>query len=107
MLQLKRITCPTDFMKCKASGEILMYGDFYYQDMNDPSIVIGARYYNNMKKQRKENQFDYTILNNAKSQKEYQDQLQKAEQEYLQSTMLNMPILGQEAENYQKEYDNK
>lgn len=60
-----------------------------------------------MKKQRKENQFDYTILNNAKSQKEYQDQLQKAEQEYLQSTMLNMPILGQEAENYQKEYDNK
>ena len=107
MLQLKRITCTTDFMKCKASGEILMYGDFYYQDMDDPSIVIGARYYNNMKKQRKENQFDYTILNNAKSQKEYQDQLQKAEQEYLQSTMLNMPILGQEAENYQKEYDNK
>ena len=84
-----------------------MYGDFYYQDMDDLSIVIGARYYNNMKKQRKENQFDYTILNNAKSQKEYQDQLQKAEQEYLQSTMLNMPILGQEAENYQKEYDNK
>lgn len=105
MLVLKRMIYPNEFMKCKASGEILMYGDFYYQDMDDPSIVIGARYYNNAKKQQRQKQFDYTILNNAKSQKEYQDQLQKAEQEYLQSTMLDMPILGQDAENYEKEYN--
>lgn len=103
MLVLKRMTHPNEFITCKASGEVLMYGDFYYQDIDDPNIVIGARYYNNMKRQRKEEEFDYSILEDAQSQKDYQDQLKKAEQEYLQSTMLDMPILGQEAENYEKE----
>ena len=30
MLILKRITHFNEFLKCKASGQILMYGDFYY-----------------------------------------------------------------------------
>lgn len=104
MLSLHRITRFNEFLKCKASGEILMYGDFYYT--NDDGDVISAKYYYNQKMQMRREQFDQSILNNAKSQKEYQDELIKAEQEFLSTQMLEEKVETKDASNYQKEYDN-
>ena len=84
----------------------MMYGDFYYEDDEDGTIV-SANYYHQLKEQKKRDNFDYTILNNAKSQKEYQDQLEKAEQEYLQATILDRKMFNKTAQNYEKGYDNK
>ena len=81
-----------------------MYGDFYYT--NDDGKVISAKYYHNIKEQRKRETFDQTILENAKSQKEYQDELRKAEQEYLTQTMLEEKVAGKEALNMRLEYEN-
>ena len=81
-----------------------MYGDFYYT--NDDGKVISAKYYQNIKEQRKRETFDQTILENAKSQKEYQDELRKAEQEYLTQTMLEEKVAGKEALNMRLEYEN-
>ena len=104
MLRLHRITRFNEFLRCHASGEILMYGDFYYT--NDDGKVISAKYYHNIKEQRKRETFDQTILENAKSQKEYQDELRKAEQEYLTQTMLEEKVAGKEALNMRLEYEN-
>ena len=79
-----------------------MYGDFYYVD-NQTGKIISANYYNNLKEQRKRDTFDYTILNNAQSQKEYQDELEKAEQEYLTSTILDEPMFGEDSQNNERE----
>ena len=104
MLRLHRITRFNEFLRCHASGEILMYGDFYYT--NDDGKVISAKYYHNIKEQRKRETFDQTILENAKSQKEYQDELRKAEEEYLTQTMLEEKVAGKEALNMRLEYEN-
>ena len=68
MLFLKRIRRFNEFLVCDASGEVMMYGDFYYED-DQTGKIISANYYKNLKEQRKRDTFDYTILNNAQSQK--------------------------------------
>lgn len=78
-----------------------MYGDFYLTD--DDGNVISYNYYHNQKKQKERDEFDETILNNAKSQKEYQDELELAERELLTSNMLKEPIDGHWATNFEKE----
>lgn len=78
-----------------------MYGDFYLTD--DDGNVISYNYYHNQMKQKERDEFDETRLNNAKSQKEYQDELQLAEQELLTSKMLTEPIDGHWATNFEKE----
>ena len=102
MLILKRMTHFNEFMKCKASGKIMMYGDFYYED-TETGDVIDAKYYHNMKVEEKKEKFDNSILERAQNQKEYQDELRKAEEEYLTATMLSKYVGGKEAENYEKE----
>lgn len=108
MLILKRITHFNEFLKCKASGQILMYGDFYYTDTEDPSMVIDAKYYHNQKMERKKENWPYSeILEKHESLKEYQDDLQEKEQEYLTSVMLDKyHVFGHDAENYQRDEDN-
>ena len=92
MLVLHRITHFNEFLRCHASGEILMYGDYYYT--NDKGQVISAKYLYNKKMELKRNKFDQTILNNAQTDKERQDELRKAEEEFLSSQMLEEPIAG-------------
>lgn len=102
MLMLKRITRFNEFLKCKASGKIMMYGDFYYED-DETGDVIDAKYYHNQMMEKRKEEFDNSILERAQSQKEYQDELKKAEQEYLTATMLSKYVVGHEADNYEKE----
>ena len=102
MLFLKRIVRFNEFMKCDASGEILMYGDFYYED-SETGKIISAKYYHNQKMQVKRELFDQSILENAQSQKEYDDALREAEKEYLTATMLEKPVFGKEVQNRMRE----
>lgn len=102
MLYLKRITHFNEFIRCQVSDEIMMYGDFYYEDDED-GLIVSAKYYHDLKKKKKEDSFDYTTLNNATSQKEYQDELKKAEQELFESSILDRKVFGQDSQNYERE----
>lgn len=108
MLILRRIINFNEFLVCKASGKIMMYGDFYYQDSDDPDIIIDAKYYHNQKlEEKKENwQFD-SIRETHESLRDYQNELQETEREYLSSNMLTKyHVFGHDAENYQRDEDN-
>lgn len=74
-----------------------MYGDFYYT--NDEGRIISAKYYHNMKEQERRENFDQSILETAQSQKEYQEDLKLAEQEYLTQQMMEEPLETKEAYN--------
>jgi hypothetical protein len=102
MLTLHRITHFNEFMRCHASGEILMYGDFYYTD--DDGKVISAKYYHDQKEARRRDTFDQSILENAESQKEYQDELRQAEQDYLTNQMLAEKV--ETKDSYNNDRDN-
>lgn len=104
MLHLHRIQHFNEFLRCHASGEILMYGDFYYTD--DDGKVISAKYYHNEKERERREAFDNTILETAQSEREYQEELKKAEQEYLSGQMLKEPVEGKIATSYQREFEN-
>lgn len=95
MLILKRIVHSNEFLKCKASQQILMYGDFYYQD-NVDGYIISHKYYHQMLEQKRLNEFDYSKLNNATSEKEYTMLLRQAERDFLNTDMFEREILGKE-----------
>lgn len=102
MLILHRITHEQDWINCDASGKILKYGDYYFQD-DETGKIISADYYYQLKEKKKRDEFDYTILNNAQNQKDYQEQLKKAEQDYITATVLGEPVFNKFAQNYERE----
>ena len=95
MLHLKRITRFNEFLRCKVSDQIMMYGDFYYEDDED-GLIVSAKYYHDLKKQRKEENWDYSLRDGFESQKEYQDQLREAEKALFESTVLDREIAGKD-----------
>lgn len=95
MLHLKRVIYDYEYMKCKISGELIGYGDFYYEDDED-GLIVKARVYNEIMDQRKKDMFDYSKLEKARSEKEYQDMLKKAEKELLTQTLFERKIFGKE-----------
>ena len=93
MLVLKRIQHFNEFIKCKVSDQVMMYGDFYYEDTDD-GLIVSATYYHELKKKKEEEEFDYTKLNNATSEKEYSELLKQAERELLEKTIFDRKIYG-------------
>ena len=103
MLWLKRVIYPTDFFKCDATGKILMYGDFYYED-DETGKRIDAQYYHNQKMQMRKENWPYNEKKEFyTSDKEYRKEMERAEQEALAAEILNKPIGGHAASNRSKE----
>lgn len=95
MLWLKRNTRFNELYKCKVSGELIGPGDYFYEDDED-GVIIKADVYYDLKKKKEEDEFDYTKLNNAQSQREYELMLQQYEREFLSQTILDRKIAGKE-----------
>ena len=88
MLHLKRVQYFTDFLRCKISNELISHGDYYYEDDEDGTI-IKASVYGKMKKDKREEEFDYTKLNEAESLRDYQAALKEYEREFLKGSILD------------------
>jgi hypothetical protein len=100
MLVLTRNLTPGEVRTCKLSRKMIVYGDFYYQDTEDPKLYIKATEYHKLKKQEKINAFDYSKLEQAQSEKEYRQYMIQAQQEYLTATILSKEIcINGEIEN--------
>jgi len=107
MLRLKRIVHPFDFM-FDSTGEILMYGDFYYEDDEDVDTHghpyrIRATTYQNLKNQRKKDNWDYTTLNNAETLRDYEKQLKDAEHELFKESVLSRKVWNKDSQNNDKD----
>lgn len=88
MLHLKRVQYFTDFMKCHVSKEIIKHGDYYYEDDED-GMIIKASVYGKLKKEKIEDEYDYTRLNQAESLRDYESSLREYEREFLKSTVFD------------------
>ncbi len=93
MLFLKRITYDYEFMKCKISGQIIGYGDYYYEDDTD-GLIVKASVLHELKQKRKEDMFDYSKLNNTKSEREYSEMLSRATKAMLEDSLLDRQIFN-------------
>ena len=106
MLRLHRLVHPFDFI-FDSTGDILMYGDFYYKedepDENGKYLIIRATTYHQLKKQRKEDNWDYTILNNAESLRDYEKQVKDAYHELVKESILEHKVWGKDSQNYARD----
>lgn len=92
MLILNRMIHPFEVRTCKVSGEMIVYGDFFYEDDED-GLVVKATVYKDMQRKAREDKFDYTLLNKAQNEKEYRELMKKAEKEYFAATILDRQVL--------------
>lgn len=93
MLRLKRIVYDYEFMKCHISGELIGYGDFYYEDDTD-GLIVKARVLHELKEKRRRERFDYSKLARARDQQEYKEILKEAERQLKEDTLLDRKIEG-------------
>lgn len=94
MLILRRMIEPYEVRKCDMSGELIVYGDFYYEDDEDKTIVK-ATVYKKKQQEARDAAFDYTLLQQAQSDREYRDMVKRAQRDYLNATILDRPIFDQ------------
>ena len=90
---LQQVTNKLELMHCSITGELIMYGDFYYQDIDNANTHIKANVFNRIREGKKREQFDYTEAVKAQNRLEYEEKLKEAEHQYLLENMLNQPIL--------------
>lgn len=95
MLHLKRIIHDYEFLRCDISNELIAYGDWYYEDDTD-GLIVKFTVYQRIKDKRERDTFDYTLLERAQSEKEYKQQLKKAERELFEATVLDRKIYGKD-----------
>lgn len=91
MLFLKQITQLYEVRKCDISGEFIKYGDYFYEDDEDKATVK-FEVYRKMQADAKADLFDYSLLEKAKSQQEYNQMIKKAQRDYLHASILDRQI---------------
>ena len=91
MLHLKRVTQPFEWERCKISKEYIRYGDYYYYDDTD-GLIVKADVYNKLKRAKQEEEFDYSRLNQANSEREYDEIMREKEREYLTATLFDRTV---------------
>lgn len=91
MLWLKRVVNDYEFMKCHISDELIAYGDFYYEDDED-GLIIKARVYNELKEKARRDAFDYSKLEQATCQRDYERLLREAERELKTQTIFDRKV---------------
>ncbi len=91
MLILKRVQYFTDFLRCNVSGEIISHGDYYYQDDTD-GVIVKATVYRKLELEKRENEFDYSKIQNAESQRDYEEALKEYERSFLSETILERKV---------------
>lgn len=93
MLWLKRNTRWNELFRCSVSGDNIYPGEYYYQDDVD-NTIIKATVYKDLKDKRKEQEWDYSKLNNAKSEAEYRNMLREATKAMLGASILDRKVAG-------------
>ncbi|MCY7865936.1 hypothetical protein [Bacillus atrophaeus] len=95
MLHLKRVVNFNDFIRCKVSGDIISYGDFYYEDDED-GFIVKATVYKAMLREKELNEFNYEKLQRAESQLDYRQALKEYEREFLAQSLFERKIAHKE-----------
>lgn len=91
MLHLKRITRPYEWERDHLTGAYIQFGDYYYWDDED-GFVISAEEYGKLKRMKKEAEFDYSRLNDAEDEREYEEIIKEKTRMHLAENVLNRKV---------------
>lgn len=95
MLHLKQVTQPFAWERDHITGEYIKYGQFYYWD-DDDNFVVSRKTYIKFKDMKKREEWDYSRLQNAASQYEYEQALKEQVREFQMETLLDRKVEGED-----------
>ena len=95
MLHLKQVTQPFTWERDHITGEYIKYGQFYYWD-DDDNFVVSRKTYMKFKDMKKREEWDYSRLQNAASQYEYEQALKEQVREFQMETLLDRKVEGED-----------
>lgn len=95
MLRLKRVVHFNEFLKCKVSGEVISYGDYYYEDDED-GLIVKASVYKQLQREKQREKFDYSRIQKYDNYRDYKAALVDYEREFLAKTVLERKVEGKE-----------
>lgn len=95
MLHLKQVTQPFAWERDHITGEYIKYGQFYYWD-DDDNFVVSRKTYMKFKDMKKREEWDYSRLQNAASQHEYEQALKEQVREFQMETLLDRKVEGED-----------
>ena len=93
MLFLKRNLNFNQLYKYDVSEELIGPGDYYYEDDQD-GFIVKAEVYKDLKNRRKEEEWDYSTLNQAENELEYKRILKEVTMNMLASTLLERKVFN-------------
>ncbi len=91
ILILKRNTHFNELYKCVISGELIRYGDWYYEDDTD-HLIVKAEVYKQISDQYKYDTFDYLYLNSLQSEEEYRQKIKEISRANNYASLLSRKV---------------
>jgi hypothetical protein len=95
MLFLKRNVYQYQLLQCGISKEPIIPGDYYYEDDTD-GLIVKATVYRRLLDEKKRDEFDYSKLEQAQSEREYKQLLDQATRELNMQTLFDRKVAGKE-----------
>ena len=95
MLHLKQVTQPFTWERDHITGEYIKYGEFYYWDDED-NFVVSLKTYRKLKLAKKQAEWDYSRLENAESQREYEEAIKEQTRAYKYETLFDRKVEGRD-----------
>ena len=89
MLRLKKIVNPYEWERSHLTGSYILPGATYYEDDED-GFIIRADEYAELKKRKKEEEFDYSRLIGAQNEREYSEMMRQMYREYNQGVLRGL-----------------
>ncbi len=91
MLRLYQVDQPFTWERDHITGEYITYGQFYYKDDTD-GLVISRKTYKEAKEAKRRAEWDYSRLERAESQREYEQAMRDATRAFKAETLLDREI---------------
>lgn len=95
MLHLHQVDQPFTWERDHLTGDYIKYGEFYYRDDTD-GLVVSLRTYRKFKEMKKYEDWDYSKLENAMNQREYEEAIKEQTRAYKLETLLDRKVEGED-----------
>lgn len=94
MLRLKRITQPYEWERSHLTGSYILPGAYYYEDDED-GFIIRADEYKEIKRRKREAEFDYSKLEAAQNEREYEAMMRESYRDFEYAHVLERKLEGE------------
>lgn len=94
MLHLCRVDQPFTWERDHITGDYIQYGEYYYYDDED-GLIVSRKTYVKFKEAKRKAEWDYSRLEQAQSEREYEDIMKQKTQEFLAETLMDRKVEGQ------------